>query len=168
MDLLGITFIRHSIVGSAEVKGISGGQKKRVSVACELVKEAPLFLLDEPTSGLDSATSIALLSALHAVSDLGVNTTCTLHQPRQEIFDMINNLCLLAPGGRIMYMGPAFHLRDHLFKQGFPCPMSSNVADFAMDVIAGYTCPIYSKSTPPVSEIITTLCDFYEQNFSCL
>ena len=51
MDLLGITFIRHSVVGSPEVKGISGGQKKRVSVAMELMKEPTFFLLDEPTSG---------------------------------------------------------------------------------------------------------------------
>jgi hypothetical protein len=62
-------------------------------------------------------------------------------------------------------MGPAFGLRDHLFKQGFPCPVSSNVADFAMDVIAGYVAPVYSKTIPPVNEIIKTLCDFYEKHF---
>ncbi len=73
MDLLGITFIRNSIVGSPEIKGISGGQKKRVSVAMELMKEPSFFLLDEPTSGLDAATSISLLTSLHNLSDLGVN-----------------------------------------------------------------------------------------------
>ena len=51
IELLGLSFIRYSIVGSAEKKGISGGQKKRVSIAMEMVKEAAMFFLDEPTSG---------------------------------------------------------------------------------------------------------------------
>jgi ABC-type multidrug transport system ATPase subunit len=53
LNVLGIEFIRHTVIGNAEEKSISGGQKKRVSVAMEMVKEAPLFFLDEPTSGLD-------------------------------------------------------------------------------------------------------------------
>ena len=105
------------------------------------------------------------MSCLHALSDLGVNVVATLHQPRQEIFDMVNSLCLLAPGGRTMYMGPAFGLKDYLFRQGFRCPVGTNVADFAMDVVAGYVVPIYSKTVPPVSEIIKTLCDYYAGNY---
>lgn len=66
MNLLGITFIRHSVVGSPEVKGISGGQKKRVSVAMELMKEPTFFLLDEPTSGTRTILCITYLPTSHS------------------------------------------------------------------------------------------------------
>jgi ABC-type multidrug transport system ATPase subunit len=94
-ELLGIEFIRNSIVGSPEIKGISGGQKKRVSLAMEMMKEPSLFFLDEPTSGLDSATSISVLSALHRLSARGVNIVATLHQPRIEILNLVQTLILL-------------------------------------------------------------------------
>ena len=82
MELLGLSFIKHSVVGSPEQKGISGGQKKRVSIGMELIKEPSLFFLDEPTSGLDSASSISLMNSLNKIAMSGVNIVCTLHQPR--------------------------------------------------------------------------------------
>ncbi len=91
-----------------------------------------------------------------------MNIVATLHQPRQEIFDLINNLCLLAPGGRVAYFGPAFDLRTHMFKLGYQCSPSANIADFSMDVIAGFVVPVYLKTVPPVQEIIQTICDYYQ------
>lgn len=88
-----------------------------------------------------------------------------MHQPRQEIFDLINYLCLLAPGGRVAYMGPAFDLSSYMYKLGYECHPGSNVADFAMDVIAGFVCPKWSKTVPPVKSIIKTICDFYHENY---
>ena len=82
MELLGLSFIKHSVVGSPEKKGISGGQKKRVSIGMELMKEPSLFFLDEPTSGLDSASSISLMNSLNKIAQNGVNIVATLHQPR--------------------------------------------------------------------------------------
>ena len=122
----------------------------------------PISILISALLGLDSATSISLLTSLHNLSDLGVNIVATLHQPRQEIYDLINNLCLLAPGGRVAYFGPAFDLRQHLFKLGYQCIPSANIADFSMDVMAGFVVPIYLKSVPPVQEIIQTICDYYQ------
>ena len=125
------------VVGCLERKGISGGQRRRVSVAIEMMKEADMFLLDgmrlrmcdnirwpirsqivsvweglrnklsllctnlEPTSGLDSGTSISLMNCLHSLSSLGTNIVATLHQPRNEIFHLVNHVILLAPGGPI-------------------------------------------------------------------
>ena len=99
------------------------------------------------------------------MSELGVNIVATLHQPRQEIFDLINNLCLLAPGGKVAYFGPAFDLRTHLFKLGYQCSPSANVADFSMDVIAGFVVPVYANTVPPVQEIIKTICDYYQDTY---
>ena len=86
-QLLDIMHIRTSVVGSAAKRGISGGQKKRVSIGMELMKEAELFFLDEPTSGLDSASSMLVVNALHFLASKGVNVSATIHQPRQEILN---------------------------------------------------------------------------------
>lgn len=85
----------------------------------EMMKEAPLFLLDEPTSGLDSASSISLFNALHKLSELGHNIVATVHQPRQEIVLLFDNLILLAPGGRMVYCGPSSGLADHFSARGY-------------------------------------------------
>eukprot|EP01038_Epipyxis_sp_PR26KG_P006101 gene6101-8410_t len=162
--LLGIDFIRTSIVGSAVRKGISGGQKKRVSITMEIMKEASLFFLDEPTSGLDSATSISVLNCLHQLSLLGVNIVTTIHQPRQEILDLISTLILLAPGGRIVYFGPPANIKNHFAQFGYHCPMNSNVADFVMDVLAGFMKSSMEDSRKSIKEIIGTLCNWWENS----
>jgi hypothetical protein len=148
----------------------------------EMMKEAALFFLDgktslyytstcptnyggnivEPTSGLDSATSISLLHSLHQLSSIGVNIVATLHQPRQEILELIDTLILLAPGGRLAYFGPPSELRQHFLQFGYHCPTTSNVADFVMDVLAGFVTPQGESQSPPVKETIKTLCDSWQ------
>ena len=123
-----------------------------------------LTILSEPTSGLDSATSISLLHSLHQLSSIGVNIVATLHQPRQEILDLIDNLILLAPGGRLAYFGPPGLLKDHFSKFGYICPTSSNAADFVMDVLAGFMTPQGKTSSPPVKETIALLCNHWQEN----
>jgi ABC-type multidrug transport system ATPase subunit len=161
-ELLGIEFIRHSVVGSPEKKGISGGQKKRCSMAMEMMKEASLFFLDEPTSGLDSATSISVLSALHDLGTQGVNIVATLHQPRIEIFALINTLVLLGPGGRLIYCGKADMLSKYFSTRMFTCPVSSNIADYVMDVLAGFIPKDKASAPGPVKETVKELMDAWE------
>lgn len=118
--------------------GISGGQKKRVSIAMEMMKEASLFLLDEATSGLDSASAISLLTSLHELTKIGVTVVTTIHQPRQEIYDLIDDVILLSPHGRMVYNDKAKFLKDHFQNHlGFTAPLNSNIADYVMDVMAG-------------------------------
>ena len=74
-----------------------------ISIAMELMKEAELFFLDEPTSGLDSASSLLVIRFLHFLASKGVTVCATIHQPRIEIFKLIDRLLLLAPGGRVAY-----------------------------------------------------------------
>ena len=164
-DLLCIEFIRNSIVGSAELKGISGGQKKRVSVAMEMTKEAALFFLDEPTSGLDSATSMSLLNSLQKVSKKGVNIVATLHQSRQEIFDLLDCLILLAPGGKISYFGPDKGMAQHFSNMRYTSPPAANVTDFVMDVLAGFVRKDGEVKVQPVKEIVKEITEVWEKNY---
>lgn len=136
-EFMGITSIRTMIVGNVKRRGISGGEKKRVSIAMELVKESSLFFLDEPTSGLDSATSLSIVRTLNHLCDLGVNVVATLYQPRQEILKLMQDLILLAPGGRVVYCGPVFDLEQTFSNLGFVCEARTNIADFAMDILHG-------------------------------
>ena len=156
--LLGIDFINNSIVGSVEKRGISGGQRKRVSVAMEIMKEPALFFLDEPTSGLDSATSLSLMHSLRHLSKKGVNVICTIHQPRYEIFEKVDNILLLAPGGSVAYFGPAATMSDYfMYRLKYTCPKNSNIADFVMDVLSGYVKRDDENDVTPVAEVIRTV-----------
>ncbi len=161
--MLGIDFIKHSVVGGSGVKGISGGQRKRVSIGMEMMKEAALFFLDEPTSGLDSATSISVLHCLKGLSLLGVNIVATIHQPRQEILDMLDNLILLAPGGRLAFFDNPRKLKSHFFQFGYVPSANCNIADFMMDCLAGFIVP-EGQGSKPVKQIIAELCDWWETN----
>lgn len=82
ISFLGLEFIRDSLVGTVEKRGISGGQRKRVNVGLEMVMEPSLLILDEPTSGLDSTSSRLVLQALRREAAVGVNIGVVLHQPR--------------------------------------------------------------------------------------
>jgi len=75
MSVLDIREISHSVIGSVEKRGISGGQRKRVNIAIEMVADPSLLFLDEPTSGLDSNTSYSVLTALKKLSRKGVNVS---------------------------------------------------------------------------------------------
>jgi hypothetical protein len=116
-------------------------------------------------SGLDSASSISLVNSLNKIAQNGVNIVATLHQPRVEIFDIINCVYLLAPGGRLAYFGPAFGLHNHLEMLGYHCPSHSNVSDFVMDVISGYVSPIWTKENLSVAETIKYICDTNDEKF---
>jgi len=100
------------------------------------MKEASVFLLDEPTSGLDANASSRLLTALHVISRKGVNVVVTIHQPRREIFNLFDNLLLLAHGGREMFFGPCKSIGSYLETLGYSCPPQMNLADFVLDLTA--------------------------------
>lgn len=162
--LLDIIHIRTSVVGSAAKRGISGGQKKRVSIGMELMKEADMFFLDEPTSGLDSASSMLVVNALHFLASKGVNVSTTIHQPRQEILNLMDNLLLLAPGGRVTYYGPIIDLHYHFSQLNYTCPMGINIADYVMDTLCGFVPEDNNKEVRDVQETIDVLCDWWEEN----
>ena len=138
MESLDLLHIRNSIIGDEIVRGISGGQRKRVNVAMELVADPSLLALDEPTSGLDSTTSSKLCETLCQLALAGgVNVAAVIHQPKIEILEKFTNVLLLGVGGKTVYMGPTKNMTDYFTGIGFPLPSQMNPADYYMDVIAG-------------------------------
>jgi ABC-type multidrug transport system ATPase subunit len=82
---LGLHEIRHSIIGDEKVRGISGGQRKRVNIGMELVKDPSVLFLDEPTSGLDAASSMECCKIMRNIAESGVTVVTVIHQPRPEV-----------------------------------------------------------------------------------
>jgi ABC-type multidrug transport system ATPase subunit len=97
------------IGGGWGVKGISGGQKRRVSICIEILTRPKLLFLDEPTSGLDSAASYYVMSRIASLDQrdgVGRTVIASIHQPSSEVFQLFHNLCLLS-SGKTVYFGPA-------------------------------------------------------------
>merc|ERR1712161_69486 len=135
LEVLEIDHVRDTIIGDARVRGLSGGQLKRVNIAMEMVSNPKLICLDEPTSGLDSLTSFVVLKALKEMAQTGVNVIVVLHRPKKEIFELFNQVVLLANGGLTAFIGSPIEMISYFENLGFPMPPGSNPADFVMDVL---------------------------------
>jgi ABC-type multidrug transport system ATPase subunit len=104
---LSLTHVANQVIGAPERKGISGGERRRVSIAMELVRNPPLLFADEPTSGLDSFTAYQCASILADIAHKHQRTiVATLHQPSSEIFALFDDLILLE-AGHVVYAGEA-------------------------------------------------------------
>jgi len=129
IDVLGIRKCAKSIIGSATAKGISGGERKRVCMAMELVTDPSVLFLDEPTSGLDTFTAFSVVKLLKDLAASGRTVIATLHQPSSEIFHLIDDLVIMAEG-KCMYMGPPEDSIEYFAAHGYRCPKFSNPADY--------------------------------------
>uniref|UniRef100_M8C8K6 Putative white-brown complex-30-like protein n=1 Tax=Aegilops tauschii TaxID=37682 RepID=M8C8K6_AEGTA len=138
LDLQGV---RNSVVGTVEKRGISGGQRKRVNVGIEMVMEPSLLILDEPTSGLDSSSSQLLLKALRHEALEGVNICAVVHQPSYTLYNMFDDLILLAKGGLIVYNGPIKTIEDYFSTLGIHVPDRVNPPDHYIDILEGIVKP---------------------------
>ncbi|KAF2470518.1 uncharacterized protein BDR25DRAFT_262454 [Lindgomyces ingoldianus] len=136
ISCLGLSHVQHQVVGSQITSSISSGQKRRVSIGMELVAAPVALFLDEPTSGLDSATALSIMRLLKAISRTGVTVICILHQPREEIFEALDQVLLLAQG-RQLYQGPVSDASNYFCGHGFRIPARSNPADVLLDIAAG-------------------------------
>lgn len=133
---LGIFHIRHQQIGSEEGsgRGISGGEKRRVGIACELVTSPSILFLDEPTSGLDAFNAYNVVECLvNLVKTYNRTVIFTIHQPRSNIVALFDNLVLLA-NGRAVYSGPFSQCQSFFDSIGFPCPPGFNIADYLVDL----------------------------------
>ena len=135
MEQMGLTKVQDVIVGSPLKKGISGGERKRLCVAMELLTKPLLLFLDEPTSGLDSVTALSLCRKLRELADAKVCTVaCTIHQPQAKIFKLFQNLLLLK-SGHIVFSGQTDRAHHFFEGLGYKCPEYENPADYFLDVI---------------------------------
>ncbi|KAI8369430.1 uncharacterized protein BYT42DRAFT_110213 [Radiomyces spectabilis] len=134
MNELGIESIADSMIGVPGQRGISGGEKRRVSIGKELVTNPSLLFLDEPTSGLDAYNAGIVMACLQRLAKQGQRTVVvTIHQPRSNIFKMFDSLLLLA-AGQMVYFGAVNDTPRYFRDIGFPVPEGYNVADYLIDL----------------------------------
>lgn len=103
---MGLQECADQMIGNWHVRGISGGEKKRLSIAVEILTQPRILFLDEPTSGLDSASSFFIVQALKHVACIGRTIVASIHQPSSEVFALFDDLLLLSSGETI-YFGEA-------------------------------------------------------------
>jgi ABC-type multidrug transport system ATPase subunit len=145
---LGIYHIRNQKIGSEETgRGISGGEKRRVGIACELVTSPSILFLDEPTSGLDAFNAFNVVECLvNLVKNYNRTVVVTIHQPRSNIVALFDQLILLAKG-RTVYSGPFENCQSYFDNVGYTCPPGFNIADYLIDLTMHA-----SASSPNVDE----------------
>ncbi|KAJ3335669.1 Talin-1 [Gonapodya sp. JEL0774] len=132
---LGILGIADRRIGGTSNRGISGGEKRRVSIACELVTSPSILYLDEPTSGLDSFNAYNVIECLVTMARNYQRTVIlTIHQPRSNIYALFDQLVLLAKG-KMIFSGAAQDIAiKHFSHLGFHCPVGFNMADYFVDL----------------------------------
>ncbi|THG93869.1 hypothetical protein EW026_g7481 [Hermanssonia centrifuga] len=136
LRMLGLKECADGMVGGELLKGISGGEKRRLSLACEMINDPAVLIVDEPTSGLDSKTARNVMEALRDIARSGRTVIASLHQPRSDIYNMADNFMILAKQGNVVYQGPRQQLLTHFALAGHICPPLYNPSDFCMDLIS--------------------------------
>lgn len=132
---LGLLKCADTIVGDTKTRGLSGGEKKRLSIACEMIGKPQIIMADEPTSGLDAFAAQQVVTALKKLALEGKTVIISIHQPRSSIFAMLDDLCLLSEG-RTIYFGPCADALPYFESVGFECPVHFNPAEFLADSLA--------------------------------
>eukprot|EP00241_Pyramimonas_parkeae_P015408 CAMPEP_0114297338 /NCGR_PEP_ID=MMETSP0059-20121206/11802_1 /TAXON_ID=36894 /ORGANISM="Pyramimonas parkeae, Strain CCMP726" /LENGTH=597 /DNA_ID=CAMNT_0001419567 /DNA_START=157 /DNA_END=1947 /DNA_ORIENTATION=+ len=133
--MLGLEKQRDTIIGGAILRGLSGGQKRRVSIGCELVATPRIMFLDEPTSGLDSAAAWNVVSALKSIaSQVGTTLVLTIHQPSETLFRLSDRFLLLS-SGRLCFMGDTLQAVKHFKSLDREMPEMTSSADWMLDLV---------------------------------
>jgi len=134
LDSLRIRDCADRLVGNDLIRGISGGEKKRTSIALELVSNPTILFLDEPTSGLDSYSAWNAMRIVKQLNETGCSVVATLHQPSSEIFHLFDEVIILH-AGQFVYNGAVSDLRKYLASVNKPCPPEFNIADHALFIV---------------------------------
>ncbi|KAJ8527744.1 hypothetical protein K7X08_015195 [Anisodus acutangulus] len=133
---LGLTKCKDSIIGGPLLRGISGGERKRLSIGQEMLINPSLLFLDEPTSGLDSTTALRIVSTLRDLAKGGRTVVMTIHQPSSRLFYMFDKVLLLSEGNPL-YFGRGEDAMGYFSGIGFSPLVAMNPSDFLLDLANG-------------------------------
>ncbi|XP_058980481.1 protein scarlet [Musca domestica] len=156
LERTGLLGAANSRIGSGDdEKVLSGGERKRLAFAVELLNNPVILFCDEPTTGLDSYSAQQLVQTLYDLAKKGTTILCTIHQPSSQLFDMFNNVLLLADG-RVAFTGSPQNALDFFAQNGYSCPEAYNPADFLIGVLA--TDPGYEQASQRSAQY---MCDLF-------
>lgn len=134
LEELGLQHIANSQVGgSGQIRGVSGGERRRLTIGMELVTDPAILVLDEPTSGLDSFTALNLMRTLRHVAARGRVVIASLHQPSRDMFLSLDAAILMAHG-RMLYAGRPGDAEAWFARRGLPCPEGTAMAEHMLKV----------------------------------
>ncbi|KAF1789798.1 P-loop containing nucleoside triphosphate hydrolase [Phytophthora cactorum] len=131
MEQLGLMKCRDTLIGGISLRGISGGERKRLSFATEILTNPSILFVDEPTSGLDSFMAETVTAQLQQIARDGRTVIATIHQPSSEVFTLFDQLYLLSDGSPV-YQGKALESVDYFASLGYACPSLMNPTDYFM------------------------------------
>jgi len=132
---LGLEECADTIVGNELIRGVSGGQRKRVTMGEVMCSDARALFLDEVTSGLDASTAYDVFAAMRSWTDvLGTSVVAALLQPGPELFELFDNVILMRES-QIVYAGPRTEVMDHFEKHGLYCPPDQDFADYLVEFL---------------------------------
>ncbi|TYG97908.1 hypothetical protein ES288_A10G075400v1 [Gossypium darwinii] len=157
LKMLGLDICKDTIVGDQMIRGISGGQKKRVTTGEMIVGPTKTLFMDEISTGLDSSTTYQVVKCLQQIAHLTDATIfMSLLQPAPETFDLFDDIVLISEG-RIVYQGPREHVVEFFESCGFKCPERKGVADFLQEVTSKKDQEQYwADGSKPYSYVLVT------------
>ncbi|BBN10593.1 ATP-binding cassette, subfamily G (WHITE), member 2 [Marchantia polymorpha subsp. ruderalis] len=138
INQLGLKQCADTRVGNEKIRGVSGGERRRVSIGADLIHDPPVLFLDEPTSGLDSTSALNVMQNLQNMAKAGRRTVVlTIHQPSYRILETINRVLVLGRGN-VIFHGYHAGLKQHFETMGRTMPEYVNVIEYALDTIEEY------------------------------
>ncbi|XP_021909434.1 ABC transporter G family member 17-like [Carica papaya] len=137
LDQLGLQSAAHTYIGDEGRRGVSGGERRRVSIGIDIIHKPSLLFLDEPTSGLDSTSAYSVVEKIKEIARSGSIVLMTIHQPSYRIQMLLDRITVLARG-RLIYTGSPAALPTYLSGFGRPVPDGENSLEYLLDVIKEY------------------------------
>ncbi|KAF5733787.1 putative ATP-binding cassette transporter [Tripterygium wilfordii] len=134
IDQLGLRNAAKTIIGDEGHRGVSGGERRRVSIGIDIIHDPILLFLDEPTSGLDSTSAFMVVKVLQRIAQSGSIVIMSVHQPSYRILGLLDRLIFLSRG-QTVYSGPPTGLPSFFAEFGHPIPENENRTEFALDLI---------------------------------
>ncbi|KAH6797353.1 ABC-2 type transporter family protein [Perilla frutescens var. hirtella] len=137
IEQLGLSSSRNTYIGDEGTRGVSGGERRRVSIGVDIIHGPSLLFLDEPTSGLDSTSAHSVIEKVHDIARSGSTVILTIHQPSSRIQLLLDHMIILARG-QLMYQGPPKDVALHLDRMSRKMPKGENAIEYFIDVVQEY------------------------------